>query len=429
MIYTIWTANLSPESSPDGYFTDTVLELYKSDGVTLLDENDDYAGTNASRIEWQAPEDGTYLVKVYNFNPSFYGCDAKYDLLFEKVKQLDITKTAPYLSLPLSAGQRITYTVAITNSSDVIHTNVVVTDALPMGTTYLTGSLQIPSGSFMLDPELLTIKVGDLNPGESRVFEFIVVVDEGYTMIGGNTAGVSSKVRGQDVPVNTAGPIFPYPDADGDGIPDSSECPGGTDCDDIDTDGDGTPDYLDTDSDGDGIPDGEEWGSMYCPGDPNAPDCDTDGDGIPDYQDDDDDGDGIPTADECDDSTNCPDTDGDGLPDYRDGDDDGDGIPTALECPNNDPVCRDSDRDGLPDYLDTDDDNDSIPSQQECPNGPVCPDTDGDGTPDYLDFDSDNDGVPDNAETGDSDGDGIPDFVEPNGQDTDGDGIPDYSGR
>jgi hypothetical protein len=73
-IYTFQTANLDPASSPDGYFVDTVLELYKSDGVTLIDVNDDYAGTNASRIkEWQAPADGAYYIKVYNFNPGFYG--------------------------------------------------------------------------------------------------------------------------------------------------------------------------------------------------------------------------------------------------------------------------------------------------------------------------------------------------------------------
>jgi len=61
------------------------------------------------------------------------------------------------------------------------------------------------------------------------------------------------------------------PDEDGDGIPDSVECPAPPDC--PDTDGDGIPDFQDTDSDNDGVPDAVE-GTV-----------DGDGDGIPAYRD------------------------------------------------------------------------------------------------------------------------------------------------
>ena len=47
----------------------------------------------------------------------------------------------------------------------------------------------------------------------------------------------------------------------------------------LDTDGDGVKDSLDTDADGDGAPDAEEAGP-----DPKSP-VDSDGDGIPDYKD------------------------------------------------------------------------------------------------------------------------------------------------
>ena len=49
----------------------------------------------------------------------------------------------------------------------------------------------------------------------------------------------------------------------------------------IDTDGDGTPDYLDSDSDGDGIPDSIE--DAGCTGTAPCTPTDTDGDGTPDY--------------------------------------------------------------------------------------------------------------------------------------------------
>ena len=95
-------------------------------------------------------------------------------------------------------------------------------------------------------------------------------------------------------------------DADGDTIGDADE---GASLD-VDTDGDGQPDYLDTDTDGDGYPDEVEAGDA----DVRTAPVDTDGDGIPDFRDLDSDGDGLSDAEELSrgtDRTN-PDTDGDG---------------------------------------------------------------------------------------------------------------------
>ncbi|WNC71018.1 OmpA family protein [Thalassotalea psychrophila] len=192
----------------------------------------------------------------------------------------------------------------------------------------------------------------------------------------------------QDNLPNQHGTSFVENDQDNDGIPDSEE---GI----VDTDQDGTPNYLDEDSDNDGIPDSEE-GSV-----------DTDEDGIPDYLDEDSDNDGIPDADE-----GTVDTDEDGIPDYQDQDSDNDGIPDVDEG------TVDTDEDGIPDYLDEDSDNDSIPDVDE---GTV--DTDEDGIPDYQDQDSDNDGIPDVDEgIVDTDEDGTPDYQD---QDSDNDSIPD----
>jgi len=68
--YTVLTSNL-------GVNADTYLYLYGTDGTTLLASNDDYGGTLASRIDWQAPASGTYYVMVKqmgnSLRPSRFG--------------------------------------------------------------------------------------------------------------------------------------------------------------------------------------------------------------------------------------------------------------------------------------------------------------------------------------------------------------------
>ncbi|AEH01679.1 Ig-like domain-containing protein [Lacinutrix sp. 5H-3-7-4] len=127
-------------------------------------------------------------------------------------------------------------------------------------------------------------------------------------------------------------------DCDNDNVPNGIEFPLG------DTDGDGTPNWLDTDDDNDGVDTINE----------DYEDVDL-GDGEVDPI-----GDNDPTND---------DTDQDGIPDYLDVDDDGDGILTTNESPdpNNDGIgfggdSVDSDGDALPDYLDI---NNASPSEDD----------------------------------------------------------------
>jgi len=213
-------------------------------------------------------------------------------------------------------------------------------------------------------------------------------------------------------------------DSDNDGIPDAVEA-GATPSNPVDTDKDGIYDFRDVDSDNDGIPDAVEAGKN-----PATP-VDTDKDGTPDYQDLDSDNDGIPDAVEAGkDPANPVDTDKDGTPDYQDLDSDNDGIPDSVEAGKNPATPVDTDKDGTPDYQDLDSDNDGIPDAVEAGKNPATPvDTDKDGTPDYQDLDSDNDGIPDAVEAGknpstpvDTDKDGTPDYQD---LDSDNDGIPD----
>lgn len=267
--------------------------------------------------------------------------------------------------------------------------------------------------------------------------------------------------NGNGIPDYLEGPEEPIVDSDGDGVFDDVECPVPGEC--PDTDGEGTPDYLDDDDDDDGIPTIDE--DLDGDGDPTNDD--TDGDGLPNYLDDDDDGDGIPTRTERADAAEFgDDIDNDGLPNWLDTDADGDGVADGteamgggdanadgvpdylepefwagdadedgvldvVECPMRN-ACPDTDEDGVPDYLDTDDDGDTVPTAVEAPAGNLI-DTDGDGVPDYLDEDDDGDGVwtrfeqPDPnrdgkvADARDTNDDGVPDYLD---EDDDGDGIP-----
>jgi hypothetical protein len=192
----------------------------------------------------------------------------------------------------------------------------------------------------------------------------------------------------------------------------------------VDTDGDGTPDFLDTDSNDNGVLDANESGLTLAGVDANGdgiddainasyadPDgdiddtgadllntdgfgeldfreFDSDGDGVPDDEDTDDDGDGIPDTVEAATAANGGDTDGDGIPDERDLDSDNDGINDVDEAGYDD-----LDRDGFADGDDGDNDGrvDNLPA--------MISDLDNDGTPDFQEVDADNDGTFDIAST------------------------------
>ena len=245
-------------------------------------------------------------------------------------------------------------------------------------------------------------------------------------------------------------------DSDSDNVPDSLEG--------HDANHDSLPDVLPTgtDSDGDGLDDGYEGSDMmdgFIVNDEiNNPLSDlpnTDKDNEVDYRDMDDDNDGIATMDEDLNGDNNPtndDTDGDFVMNYLDIDDDNDGILTAVES------TQDFDNDSKPNYLDIDSDDDGIPDNIEAQstlnyilpslvdsdrnglddayegtpgngNGLNLIDTDNDGDADFVDLDSDNDLVPDAIEGHDYDHNGIAD-VSPSNADQDGDGLDDgYEGN
>jgi hypothetical protein len=205
----------------------------------------------------------------------------------------------------------------------------------------------------------------------------------------------------------------PPADADGDTISDVDEGRATN----IDTDGDGTPDYQDADSDGDTIPDSLEAGDA----DPRTAPGDADADSIPNFRDIDSDGNGIFDAVESRD-----DLDLDTILDFADLDDDGDLIGDVVEVAGNPSAPPDFEGDGIPDYRDPDSDGDFIGDRDE-----ATADTDGDTVVDRNDDDTDADGWLDSEEAGDAnlgtpavdtDLDTVADFRDP---DSDADGLAD----
>jgi len=184
----------------------------------------------------------------------------------------------------------------------------------------------------------------------------------------------------------------------------------------LDTDGDGTPDYLDLDSDNDGIPDIIEAGGVDTDNDGRVDD-DTDGDG-----------DGWANAFDSDNGGTAlddDDTDSDGFENRIDVDSDGDGIVDLIESQATTgtpvvPVGNDLDEDGIDDAFDVD----CTPCGGTTGVPTVIVNTDGTDEPDYRDLDSDNDGLSDTIEAYDADGDYVTDDA-PVGNDDDNDGLDD----
>lgn len=271
---------------------------------------------------------------------------------------------------------------------------------------------------------------------------------------------------------NDGVPDYRDVDSDGDHVPDSVEfafinIDPDSDAEpsylDLDSDGDGLPDALEngvtlhTDSDNDQIDDGFDI-DLANPADTEDARLDgildgvalrdTDGDGTPDFLDIDSDDDGIPDTIESD-LDLALDGDADGIIDAFDAD------ATGRADTNNDGIddlisALDSDNDSVPNYQDLDSDNDSLPDVLEAAGTDISPedaiidtaasnqgtlnsprDTDSDGLADYLDLESSNNlnnligpfdiAANSDAATLDADNDGVVD----SSSDTDLDGIPD----
>ena len=112
---------------------------------------------------------------------------AQVDLAVKKVDNPD----------PVAAGRVLTYTVIVTNTGPSDAVNVVVTDALPVGITFLNGTGCTESGG------VVTCAVGSLTAGTSTSFVLISSVSADITGTLTNTVHVNSDIPDADTTNNT----------------------------------------------------------------------------------------------------------------------------------------------------------------------------------------------------------------------------------
>ncbi len=120
---------------------------------------------------------------------------------------LDLSKTAEDLNgPPLYPGDEILYTILVTNTWSIEQTNVVVTDAIPAGTTYVPGSAWSSQGS-VSGPDPLVADIGTLAAGDMVTFTFHVTVD--LDAVGATIENYADADSDQQAPPAQVGPITP----------------------------------------------------------------------------------------------------------------------------------------------------------------------------------------------------------------------------
>jgi uncharacterized repeat protein (TIGR01451 family) len=107
--------------------------------------------------------------------PIFYQMELSYDI---PTPPLFVKSASPASGSNVKAGDRITYTVRFTNTTQVTHTQVIIQDVIPDGTTYVPGSIFASPGITMYAfPPNLSWDVGTLPPGSSGSLGFVVTVN------------------------------------------------------------------------------------------------------------------------------------------------------------------------------------------------------------------------------------------------------------
>ncbi|QTA93847.1 chitobiase/beta-hexosaminidase C-terminal domain-containing protein [Desulfonema magnum] len=73
------------EVKTKGKMCDPVIEFYDTDGVTLLDIQDNAGSSEDESLSWLAPQDGFYYVKIHHRDPNVYGEDTEYEIVVNNV--------------------------------------------------------------------------------------------------------------------------------------------------------------------------------------------------------------------------------------------------------------------------------------------------------------------------------------------------------
>ena len=107
--------------------------------------------------------------------------------------KFEITKTASDFT-PI-AGEDLIYTIDVYNHGPSLATNVVVTDTLPAGVTYLLNTDNCTYDDVL---HQLVCQLGDIMPGETESFQVVVEIEENINEQIVNFVEVDSDVTDPD---------------------------------------------------------------------------------------------------------------------------------------------------------------------------------------------------------------------------------------
>ena len=341
----------------------TADELARTD-VWLLAQNDDAAGAQAQRVNFQLAALFAAVTKLVDESA---GAQAPDTVDITLAIAAELVTLATESSVPVSLAKEATLETLVTRVLNALGVNA---PPQPVLRAFLAALA-----------DLNTVLAEELAPTSDIARDVASAVQTGFQ------SSVAALATAGDVPAfdnaASASALF-------NGI---SVGPGASDADE-----DGLPDALDPDDDGDEVRDGDD----AFPNDPNES-ADSDGDGVGDNGDafpadpnetldSDDDGVGDNTDAFPNDATETQDSDGDGIGDNADAfpndagettDTDGDGVGDNTDAfPNDASETQDSDGDGVGDN------DDAFPNDSS-----EQLDTDNDGTGNNADPDDDGDGV------------------------------------
>ncbi|MFS4416283.1 Calx-beta domain-containing protein [Maribacter sp. 2307ULW6-5] len=366
-----------------GAVSNPLIPVIDGNGVGTITDNDGIPGVTGLTINDVTvnEEDGTAALTVTltgQLQDSFTVDFATQDDTAVAIE--DYTETLGQLTFAGNDGE--TQTISIPIVDDVVLENLESFNVLlsNLSTTAIgilddTGVVSIIDNEFDTDGDTIpdVVDIDDDNDGVLDILEGDGTRDtdgDGFADsvdIDDDNDGIPTNVEAQ----TTAGYVPPTGnDADNDGLDDAYEGSGDQGLNPVNTDGDGSPDYLDQDSDNDTVPDNNEGNDFNFDGIPDwtFTGTDTDNDGLDDGYEGSDVNDGFDVNDEIDDPENdLPDTDGTEDVNYRDFDDDGDGMDTPDEDMDGDgdPTNDDTDGDGTPDYLDPMDNRFMVPDFED----------------------------------------------------------------
>lgn len=156
-------------------------EYNSTTGFTLPNPIDKLGGT-VTVTYLMSVEEGTSVTEINNDSSISFQIDSKqYELHSDKLtikvinNSIVVTKTADVIAV--KSGDQITYTITIENKGEIENTDVIFTDTIPTGTTFIPNSVKVDGQQKTDVSPADGITLENLTQGKTITLEFAVIVD------------------------------------------------------------------------------------------------------------------------------------------------------------------------------------------------------------------------------------------------------------